>query len=1204
MVLSTSKVFQIREWVEFDSKGRANCPCCAKGAKDKTLSLVPNTEYGYKCFRGCTPAEIRAALDAPTPGQHHGDNFPTPTKRQLTPTPPPLPCTVPERKVKQSVKRLLVRQGKPQEQALAWLESRGITKEMIAKYRIGLEQRLITPDESKPWSRECYWSIALFIPCPDQPGHFYVKKRVAPWLTGDKRPDYLPPWSQYGVKRTIYFTHNPPHATRTFFCEGEWDAICLGWLASQRGEQVAIACSTSGCSSTPSPEQLALLPGEVLIFYDRNDKPKSDGTRAGEEGALKMALALAGRGRIAQVPMPDGCTKPGWDVSDALNAGYTWSDFEKAASAAVDVELTSATKENGNGGNGTPERQTFVAMRERLIELLNRALTPSAQTEALNELSLSSGWSVREIRTLVDDLESDLDKTASRSERDSELKELESYKQLSLTLNKYLPPSIAEPITRVANWMEAPTAAFLVPLLAAIASCCDPRTRVIVKESINFIEPAIIYGGIVTESGQRKSPILNAILDGIKELQAEEDARYRTEKANYEAEYQSWMAKKDSMTEEEWKNAQPTPPVPLREFFIDKATVEAIDKIKGEQPDTAFLWIKDELSGLFGSYGAYKKGKGEDKESVLSSWNGRGIKKNLKGGERVSIPYDAMSIIGAIQEATLQKLMGNFDDNQGEWGRFLWALIPLKALRLPEHDTLFQLVFLKSLYQKARALEPQKYRFAFDAQALYDNYHWKLEQRRVAHSQPGMRAAISKMEGYTARLALVLHLIWELEAGNTTPSLYIPRERVEAAIELAEFFLSQVTLIHSEGAAALGEGGLTPRLSAILNKLHQFGELTARKLQAAISWLRKEKPRKIRDYLIELAKLGYGKLVGQGNRLKLVLTADSADPTADSSADSSAPAQTIDLREIESPLPQTADSADRGNSSGANQKNNGHDVHHVEQMNGDIELAEMADDYQQDQHINTLPSKPEKSSTLTADELSTEPSAVDKDDDPDDHLPSPSEGSQVPSPSNNSPDGNGSAAATPSRNDNDSLGQSAVPSGRGNQLAFLSMVLEMKVFTHLVGSTLQVSSTAREPDLVTPLENCQGYKALATMLLRCETPEALAVLRSVFPRTLLCESLTCISHYQEQLKRLKALSGGVLPTEPVYVYFGDTEVRGDIRAGSSGRDRVGYLKLGTLVVEQIPPHSIPELAYVQIVGNPDSSFQVRRDDLWDVIRSH
>ncbi|HAJ60996.1 MAG TPA: hypothetical protein DCP31_18470, partial [Cyanobacteria bacterium UBA8543] len=451
--------------------------------------------------------------------------------------------------------------------------------------------------------------------------------------------------------------------------------------------------------------------------------------------------------------------------------------------------------------------------------------------------------------------------------------------------------------------------------LAAVASCLHPQTRIAVKKSIGFVEPAIIYGGLVTESGQRKSPILNVVLDGLKELQAEEEERFCTEWREYQKELQEWEQQKPNNKEDKaaWLDAKPVEPKPLQEFYVDKATIEAIDQIKGQQPDTSFLLIKDELSGLFSSYGAYKNGRGEDKQSILSGWNGRGVKKNLKGGERISLIHDAMSIMGAIQQAMLQSYMGNFEDNLGEWSRFLWALIPLKAMRLPEGDTTFQLAFLKDLYQSARQLKPAEYKFASDAQALYDDYHWKLEQRRVSHPQQGMRAAISKMEGYTARLALILHLIWELEAAHTEPSPNIPHERVQAAIALSEFYLSQVTLIHSEGAAAQGLGGLGKRLSAILGKLKQFGELTAGKIQSTISWLRKERPGKLRDDLIELAQLGYGRLVGKGNRLKLVwddTTTETPARTTDQTTDISVEAEMVALREIEVLTPDTPDTTD------------------------------------------------------------------------------------------------------------------------------------------------------------------------------------------------------------------------------------------------------------------------------------------------------
>lgn len=615
------------------------------------------------------------------------------------------------------------------------------------------------------------------------------------------------------------------------------------------------------------------------------------------------------------------------------------------------------------------------SIRSLIIKVLECNLGETEQREALNHLASDSGWNPKEVRELVEIIEFELDQEESRSERTQEIEQLEEYKGRTLNLSRYLPSSYAEPIQKVAGWLGVPSAALMLELLVGTAASAHPQTRIAVKECIGFVEPCIIYGGIVTESGQRKSPTVNAIFDSIRQLQAEEEERFRRDSQDFERELQEWATnrpEKGTPEYQAWQDEQPTPPPLLREFYCDVATVEAIDKLKGQQPDTAFLLLKDELSGLFGSYGAYKNGRGEDREAILSGWNGRGRKKNLKGGERVSTLYDAMSIFGAIQDSKLQQMMGSFDDSQGDWGRFLWTLIPLKALRLPESDTSFQLAFLKSLFERIRQISPQKYRFAFDAQRLYEDFHWRLEQRRVAHPQPGMRAAIAKMEGYCARLALTLHLIWEVEAGRV-PAPYIPRERVQQAIKLTEFFLSQVTLIHNEGTAALGEGGLTPRLSSILGKLRQFGELSARKLQASISWLRKVSPEKLRQDLMELAKLGYGVIQGKGNRLRLVLkqTVDTVDATADKTADSNDEPEMLDLKELRDLDSPTADTADIFNSSAS-------------ATNNDFEASERDSDsdsatpqnHQPDQHISTFPSNSESASTLAADTASAVVSTV------------------------------------------------------------------------------------------------------------------------------------------------------------------------------------------------------------------------------------
>jgi Protein of unknown function (DUF3987)/Bifunctional DNA primase/polymerase, N-terminal/Primase C terminal 2 (PriCT-2) len=857
-----------------------------------------------------------------------------------------------------------------------------------------------------------------------------------------------------------------------------------------------------------------------------------------------------------------------------------------------------SNRTDGERKNDRVGRINEINMRSSLKEILDLHLAPSELTEAFNSLALASGWNVREIRAVFTEIEGDLDLEDSRGERRNQLLELENYRQSSLDLTRFLPASIATPMTKMARWMEAPPAALLTGLLPATASCLHPSTRIVVKESIGFVEAPIIYAGIVTESGQRKSPLMNAIIDPLQELQAQEEERYKREQDEYELEYEYWQAQKKSMSEAEWKNIEPTPPAPLKEFYIDKATIEAIDKIKSSQPDTSLLWKKDELSGLLNSYNAYKGGRGEDKESVLSGWNGRGVKKNLKGGERVSLKQDSLSIFGAIQDVTLQKKMGNFEDEQGEWGRFLWCLIPLKPLRLPDDDTSFFLSFLQDLYQRARNISPAFYRFSPAAQKLYNDYHWELEQRRVSHPQRGMRAAIAKMEGYTARLALMLHLIWELEAGTRTPSLQVPSQRVEAAISLVEFYLSQVILIHSEGAAANLEEGLTPRLSTILDKLYQFKELTARKLQSAISWLRKEKPGNIRNYLIELSKLGYGKLVGAGNRLKLVLTVDGVEPTVDRTVDRGDSSQTITNKEIESLSKRTVESVERSNDRRVERENNRHSFLLDEQIkkksDEDLVLKEISkvlvvptvesESIDNDRHSQQLDSSSlnhELSGTLAADDLSTESTTVARNE-------------------NSSEPPRFLEDARVSTSVGDVLKESkgdAKRVERINRLTLRSIIISTKVFTHLIENALHLKPTAVEPDLFTSLAECGGLKSLGTMLLRCQTSEALAVLRSVFPRVLLYESLTYISQSSEEFQRLRALDGGKLASSPVYVYCGETEARGDIRAGNSGRERLGYLQPGILVIDTVPPHSIPELAYVKIVSNPDSSFQVKRSDL-------
>ncbi|MGK7925433.1 MAG: DUF3987 domain-containing protein, partial [Spirulina sp.] len=555
MVYQKSKTFQIREWIEFDRKGRAPCPCCSKGPKDKTLSLVPKSQYGYKCFRGCTPAEIREALNAPLPGQPSPSFSTNDRSQKQQPPAPHKDYTVDEKFVASATTRLLKDSSPDAVAARKWLSDRHISKSDIERLNIGLGKRVVIPNENKPQNKETYRAICIFIPIPQQPGRYYVKKRVAPWLKPEQKPDYLGNWSQFGVPATIWFAHLPENARETWFCEGEWDAIRLAQLVREQPEgesRIAVACSTAGCGSVPKWEELQRLPGNVTIFYDRNDTPRKDGTRAGEEGAKKLAFALEGRGRIADVPMRSDCTVKGWDVSNAIDAGYGWTDFQRSVKEAKFPIATEVQR-----SPACPE----IDVRTVLLALLNRNPPPAVLTESLTRLSQESGWSVRELRQLASDLQTDSDREVGRDECHQELKTLEGHKRHALDLRDYLPWKLAEPMQQVARWMGIPPSALLTVLLPAVASCLHPETRVIIKEGIDFVEPAIVYAGLVTESGQRKSPTLKAILQPLRELQAETDAEYKLAKAEYDGAWEQWQAAKDTYgSREEWKAAEPIEP--------------------------------------------------------------------------------------------------------------------------------------------------------------------------------------------------------------------------------------------------------------------------------------------------------------------------------------------------------------------------------------------------------------------------------------------------------------------------------------------------------------------------------------------------------------------------------------------------------------------------------------------------------------------
>ncbi len=156
----------------------------------------------------------------------------------------------------------------------------------------------------------------------------------------------------------------------------------------------------------------------------------------------------------------------------------------------------------------------------------------------------------------------------------------------------------------------------------------------------------------------------------------------------------------------------------------------------------------------------------------------------MASGLRISLPRTSLSLTGTIQPDILREMMGDCSDASGQWARFLWCLLPLKPAPFPRrtvrHDVSERLY---GVYQQLEGLTAQCYRLSPEAKALFADWYDQLDQLRVTETHPGLQAVYSKMQGYTGRLALILHCLNAAVEGRL-PTHAVEASQMQAAIKL------------------------------------------------------------------------------------------------------------------------------------------------------------------------------------------------------------------------------------------------------------------------------------------------------------------------------------------------------------------------------------------------------------------------------------
>jgi hypothetical protein len=522
----------------------------------------------------------------------------------------------------------------------------------------------------------------------------------------------------------------------------------------------------------------------------------------------------------------------------------------------------------------TPSRD-LAAIKRQIKDILIRDLPPSELlAEQIRIRADNPGISERECEKLFETIAAELELEESRSEVRSEVDNLLKLGDQSLNLGEFLPTDLAEPLEELAKNLNIRPEVCLTSLLVAASSLHKTQTELVIHKGQGFSVPPTIFAGLVSESGQKKSPILKAIIKKpLSVLQREKRLAYSKAEIEYEKDIADWDKCKSEERSSKFPNGKPKQPTQQLYYFTN-STGEGLLYQFQAHPDKALLALVDELVGLFASQNKYSGGRGSDRQDILSAFDGTGATVLRASGTKADIDGLLLSICGTIQPEVLKRLMRDCSDPDGQWARFLFVNQPLAAATLGDDDgsSVDLSERLLSYYRAIDGLPHRVYRLSRPAYLRYQPVYNQLEQLRVSHPLPGMRAVYSKMEGYIGRLALNLHVIHELSCGKTLPEEEIPLQAIEQAIALAKFYIGQVKLIHANCAADLGE--MAPHLAKVVELSKRMDATTgnswikAKVVQSGYDGRHRPKPDAVRSWFRELEALGIGSTRSSGIRLE------------------------------------------------------------------------------------------------------------------------------------------------------------------------------------------------------------------------------------------------------------------------------------------------------------------------------------------------
>ena len=406
------------------------------------------------------------------------------------------------------------------------------------------------------------------------------------------------------------------------------------------------------------------------------------------------------------------------------------------------------------------------------------------------------------------------------------------------------PPPVADFVRAISESIGCPPDFVGLPSLIVLGAAIGRSVMLELKRG--YRASAALYGMNVGEPSSGKSPALDFAVKPLHEIDLWLHQRYSENKTAYDRALEAFEKAKGSD-----KPPMPTKPV-FRSATLDDVTVEAVAGHLALNP-RGLLVSRDEGSAWVAGNGAYKAGKGADRQFWLSALFGKPVRVDRKGNpdlEPLRIPAPFLSVIGNLPPSMLSALRegqgrvdgfeerilfafpdpyprrrwteaGIPDDVTEGWGRIIDNL---RRLPLPSIEGRYA---PRSVGMTPRA----KSRWV----EFYDAY--ADDANDPGHDSTHL-AAETKLTDFAARFALILHLAGLACDPEWDPSAEIPPvdlKAVEGAVTLWGYFRSHVRRVRWSMSGGAG----SPRAGQVLGWLRRGRrtEFTVSELHGDLRWL-------------------------------------------------------------------------------------------------------------------------------------------------------------------------------------------------------------------------------------------------------------------------------------------------------------------------------------------------------------------------------